>query len=475
MAVATQTKERGRVGTNRLSPGDRIGWVLPSCILVLFTLKPLGPVKDPDAFWHIVAGEHLWQTGQFVLTDPFGAATEKTWILNQWLPEVLMHRVYALAGLAGVAWLLCLGSALVGLAVLASCRRRASALVTALVAAVVFVAMAGSLSPRPQLVTFALTAVTTSAWLQTRRDLRVRWWLVPMTWVWACAHGMWFLGPVVGVGVVMGLLAERRIDTRTAARLGLVPLFSVVVAGLTPVGPRLFTSPFQVGGVTSMISEWQPPGLGDPGVLAALALVVLVVVDQARRVATEWTTVLLTLFALVLTLSWARTIAIAAVILAPLAAVALQRLTRQGQVAAPARREAWAVGVAGVAALGATAALASPVAAAPGIGPNALDTALSRIPAGAVVCNDQVDGGWLMLEHPGLKPTMDTRVELYSVQHIQHYLAFVAAGDGWQSYPDEVGCTYAVLPSDASVTPRLVAEQHWVVVDRAGGYALLRR
>lgn len=447
--------------------------MLPAFVLLIFVLKPLGRVKDPDAYWHVVAGEHLQQTGQFVLDDPFGAATEKVWILNQWLPELLMHWAHTAYGLAGVAWLLCLGSLLVGLAVLAACRRWSSPLVSALVVAVAFVALSGSLSPRPQLVTFALTAVTTSAWLLTREDGRVRWWLVPLTWLWACSHGMWFVGPAVGGVVVVGLVLERRMALRSAARLAVVPVLSVVVAALTPVGPVLLSSPLQVGGVTALISEWQPPGLGDPALLAALALVALVVVDQVRRVRLEWTPVLLTLVALVLALSWSRTVGLAAVMLAPLAAMGVQRLIGE-PVARVGRRERLVVGVTGTVALGAAAMLAASVAANPAIGPNGLDAALSRLPAGTVVCNDQADGGWLMLRHPDLRPTMDTRVELYTVDRIRAYLGFMSASPGWQTYPAEVRCTYAVLPTDAAVVPVLQATSGWQVVETSNDYVLLR-
>ena len=57
----------------------------------------------------------------------------------------------------------------------------------------------GQPDPRPQLVSIALAAVVTAAWLCSARDLRARWWLVPVTWVWACSHGLWFVGPLVGL------------------------------------------------------------------------------------------------------------------------------------------------------------------------------------------------------------------------------------------------------------------------------------
>ncbi|KRB43856.1 MULTISPECIES: hypothetical protein [unclassified Terrabacter] len=473
MAVVADAEAKAAQTPGTSPPAARIGWIMPPLVLALYALKPLGPIKDPDAFWHIVAGEHLLGTGQFVLEDPLGAATEKIWILNQWLPEVLMHWAHTAYGLPGVAWLLCLTSLLVGLSVYAACRRRSSALVTALVLAVAFVALSGSLSPRPQLVTFALAAITTSTWLLTREDGRARWWLVPLTWLWACSHGMWFVGPVIGGVVVVGMLLERRVTLRHAARLAVVPALSVAVAALTPVGPRLFSSPFQVSGVTAMISEWQPPGLTDPGLVAALLLVAVVVVDQVVRGRGEWTVALLTVLALALAVTWSRTTGLAAVVLAPLAALAIQRLTRQ-QVSGVPRRERVAVLVSGAVSLVLAGALAPAAAASPGIGPNGLDAALARLPAGTVVCNDQADGGWLMLQHPGLRATMDTRVELYSVERIRAYLGFIAAEPGWQSYPEQVGCTYAALPADAAVVSAMRATGVWQLVEQAGGYALLR-
>ena len=47
---------------------------------------------------------------------------------------------------------------------------------------------------RPQLVSFVLLPVVLAAWLQTERDLKPRWWLVPLMWVWSLCHGFWFIG-----------------------------------------------------------------------------------------------------------------------------------------------------------------------------------------------------------------------------------------------------------------------------------------
>jgi hypothetical protein len=191
---------------------------------------------------------------------------------------------------------------------------------------------------------------------------------------------------------------------------------------------------------------------------------------SARR---EWAIVVLSMVAVVLVLTWSRTVGLGAVILAPLAATAIQDLVGQ-PIPGTLRRERLAVASAGLGSLLVAALLVPTVAAAPAIGPNGLDAALTRLPTGSVVCNDQADGGWLMLQHPGLRPTMDTRVELYSVDHIEAYLRFMAGDAEWQAYPNRVGCTYAVLPVDAAVVPLMRATREWSLVGQAQSYVLLR-
>jgi hypothetical protein len=461
-------------GRRRVSPVARLGWLLPGAVLALFAVKALGPVRDPDTFWHLRAGEHLLQTGQFVLDDPFGAGAERPWILNQWLPEVLLHGVDAAVGLPGVAWLLCLGTVLVGVCLWVACRRASSALVTALVLAVAFVAMSGSLSPRPQLVTFGLAALTVDAWLRTLVDGRARWWLVPVTWLWACSHGMWFVGPGLGLLVLLGGLLDGRLPPRSreVARLLLVPVLSVAAAAVTPVGPRLFASPFQVADVAPFVSEWQATSLADPGLWATIALVVPVVVTMLRRREQRWTAALLVAVALYLALAHARTVALAAVVIAPLAAAALQSLLPLPD-AVPTRRERAATAVLPGLALLLTAVLAPSVAARPALGAPGLDRPLSALPAGTVVCSDETLGGWLEWAHPTLRPTMDTRVELRTAERIRAYHRFVSAADGWDAYPAQLRCGAALVSDDAPVVGRL-ADAGWSVAARADGYVLLR-
>ena len=57
-----------------------------------------------------------------------------------------------------------------------------------------------------------LFAVVTGAALATVDDGRPRWWVVPLTWVWACTHGTWILGIAMTALVACAGLLDRRDD-----------------------------------------------------------------------------------------------------------------------------------------------------------------------------------------------------------------------------------------------------------------------
>lgn len=471
--MRTQAEEPSTALTQRSGLPTWLLTVLPGLLLFLVAMRVIAPVTDPDTYWHIASGDHLRQTWDFVLEDPFGASAEKPWILNQWLPQLAMSFADELVGLAGVVWLTVVGTLGVLAAYYVACRRRASALVATLVVAVAFLATSGSIAPRPQLVTFAVTAVATDAWLRTAEDHKPRWWLIPLTWFWACSHGMWFMGIVVGATTVFALAVSRRVGLRAALRLGLIPFGSLVAAALTPVGPVLLMSPFQVSGVTAYITEWQPPSANDPDFLAALGLILIVVVDAAwHRGGRGLHVFLTTVLAFGLAVTYARTAGVAAAIMAPLTAAALTRLSRLAVPDVSPRERLVTVGF-GVGALAVAALLVPASAGKPGLGANELDAEIAALPQGTVICNDWLDGGWLIWKHPNVRVTMDSRVELYSVEHIRSYSAFLNAKPGWENYLAANNCTAALVQFDSPIAGPLADLDGWHVIAARGGHLVL--
>ena len=89
----------------------------------------------------------------------------------------------------------------------------------------------------------------------------LRWWLVPMTWVWAMCHGMWPVGIAIGGVVLIGMALDRRTTMRRWWLLACVPALSAVAAALTPVGPELYVQELRVQDRSAFFSEWHSPHL----------------------------------------------------------------------------------------------------------------------------------------------------------------------------------------------------------------------
>lgn len=436
----------------------------------------LRPISDPDTFWHLSAGEHLWRSWQFSGPAPAPRFATRPWTLHEWAPELVMAAAARVGGLPAVALVHALTASALLLALYVACRLHTGPLPSAVAATVAWIGASASIAPRPQMVSFILLALVTSTWLRTARDRRARWWLVPLTFVWACSHGLWLAGVLVGFAVVGACLLDGRVTRREAGKLVLVPLLSVVAAAVTPVGPRLLLSPLEVRGYSKYVTEWAPASLAQPAFLATTLLSVIVVLGWARRTTTaSWAHVAVWGLALVWTLLYARTVALGAVMLAPLASLTLQGLLASSPsvVRLKAERAVILVGAALTACLG--------LAMTPGIStsaakmPTQLDSSLSALPADTVVFNDYGVGGWLLWTHPNVEPVIDGRTEIYPLPYVDAYQRALTAQQGWQRTVSESGATVALLPSKGALADALVHQERWTTVADGDGYVLLRR
>ena len=450
-----------------------------SIVTVLIVLViGIRPVMDVDAWWHLKAGEFVLNGGAFFGPDTWVPFATRPFVLTQWLPEVIAFKGYEWFGLPAVAWLRVVSILLILSAIL-WCTRRVADAVPALIAALAaLVGTGGSLSERPQLVSFILLAVWVGASWRTAEDLRPRWWLIPVTWVWASSHGMWITGIGVGVIVICGLLLDRRIDLRQAGRLMLVPLASLAVVALTPVGPRLLLTPFEVAGnATSFIQEWQPTNVrGGVFAIVTMTLLVGVVVGWFHSSSVPpWWQIGLAAVAFVATLAMSRTIPVGAIISAPLAASVLQGLRGSAPLPLPRRSVRRWGGLIAIAALIAIPVTAQ-VASKPGLTPEGLRQSLSDIPAGSVVLDDFAVSGWLLWAEPDLVPVIDLRSEIYSKEYFQAYRNAEQVRAGWQTYIELVKPGYALIRKDAPLRLALQEELHWKTVkqDSSSVYVLLK-
>jgi hypothetical protein len=396
-------------------------------------------------------------------------------VLTQWLPEVVAQKGYQLFGLPAVAWLRC-AAMLALISALVWAARQAADAVPAIIAGLTgLIGAGGGLSERPQLISFVLLALTVGAWWRSAGDLRPRWWLAPMTFLWACSHGLWAIGVLIGLVVIAGLALDRRLDRRAALRLLAVPALSVVAAGLTPVGPRLLLTPFDVSSnVGQFVQEWQPTDARNLFAAVTLTMIALALIPWVRGTsARPWWQICLAATAVGFTLVTMRTVPVGAIIAAPLLASSLQE--QRGHPATRLTRRATSAWVGLVAA---AAIVAVPIAGAmaqrPAGWPEGLRPQLAAIPAKTVVLNDFTAGGWLLWAEPQLTPVIDLRSEIYSKDYIREYIRAAEVRPGWRKLLDRTRPGYALLKVGAPLTDALRQQLGWTTLGQDAGYVLLK-
>jgi hypothetical protein len=453
-------------------------WLVPTLALfAIATTVKLGirEVSDPDAWWHLKTGAYVLSGGSFNGPDPWVPFSTRPFVLTQWLPEVVAQKGYSLFGLPAVAWLRCVAM-LALVSALAWAARQAADTVPAIMAALAgLIGTGGSLSERPQLVSFVLLAVTVGAWWKTAGDLRPRWWLAPMTFLWASSHGLWGVGVLMGLAVIAGLALDRRLDGRTALRLLAVPALSVVAAALTPVGPRLLLTPFEVSSnAAQFVQEWQPTDPRNLFAAVTLAMIALALLPWIRGTSTRpWWQIALAAIAVVSTLAMFRTVPVGSIIAAPLLASALQEQRGHAPTGLSRRGTTAWVALAAAAAIMA-APIAAVVAQRPSGWPEGLRPQLAAIPAKTVVLNDFAAGGWLLWAEPQLTPVIDLRSEIYSMEYIRDYRRAEDVRAGWQGFLNRTKPKYALLKWDVPLTAALQEQLHWTKVSKDAGYVLLK-
>lgn len=453
-------------------------WLAPAlAIFAVSTTVKLGirPVSDPDAWWHLKAGAYVLAHWKFSGPDPWVPFSSRPFVLTQWLPEVVAQQGYSLFGLPAVAWLRCVAMLALLSALVWAGRQTADAVPAIIAALAGLIGTGGSLAERPQLVSLVLLAITVGAWWRTAGDLRPRWWLVPLTFLWACSHGLWGVGVLIGLVVLAGLALDRRLDRHTSMRLLAVPAASVAVAAVTPLGPRLLLTPVEVSSnVGWFVQEWQPTDARNIFAAVTLGMIALALLPWVRGAAVRpWWQIALAGTAVVFTLAMVRTISVGSIIATPLLASALQEQRRRAQTLLTRRGTSLWVGLVAAAAIVA-APIAGAIAQRPSGWPEGLRQQLGAIPARTVVLNDFAVGGWLLWAEPQLTPVIDLRSEIYSTEYIRDYRRTEQVRAGWQEFLVRTKPRYALLRTKAPLTVALREQLGWTTVGKDGDYMLLK-
>ncbi len=241
-------------------------------LLVLFILTTQA-VTDPDFWWHLRAGQYIFETRSIPHTDIFSFTfTGREWVTHEWLSEALIYAIFKWLGWGGLV----IGFALIVTAAFGvsyfSCEKRGAHPFVSWAAVLVgAVATAPVWGVRPQMFSLLLASVFTAVLMNCLRgeSSRTVWWLPPLMLLWVNLHGGFVLGPVLIAITLCGLTLDGLLEKRPrsailkrVAPLALVLVACLTVVPLNPNGLRLFTYPFETLSSPVMqehIEEWFSP------------------------------------------------------------------------------------------------------------------------------------------------------------------------------------------------------------------------
>lgn len=273
-AVSTE-QSAGRSGALRLSARRLLTFVLMSLVFVL----AVRAISDPDFWWHLRAGQLIWETRAVPHTDPFSATFfGREWVAHEWLSEALMYAVHLASGYAGLVVCFAL---VISLAMWVALRRFAARSGHPYVAGFALILGALTASPtwgvRPQMFSFLFASVFFAVLDghvrgESRRGV---WWLVPLTVLWVNMHAGFALGLTLIALTVAGLLLDAWLSKEEGREpvWGRVRTLAVVLGAcvaavvLNPNGARLYLYPFETLTSQAMmkyINEWFSPDFHEP-------------------------------------------------------------------------------------------------------------------------------------------------------------------------------------------------------------------
>lgn len=425
------------------------------------------PLTNFDTYFHLRFGEEF-RTGHWSLWHPGHVSTleHAHWVPTQWLTEVVMSQMQQWFGLGGVAWLSGLLFLGYGLTLYATSRRRANLLVVGALMPIALGASASGLSMRPQVISYAACALTAAAWVRASETGRPPWLLVPMTWLWAMCHGMWPVGIVTGVVAAIGIILDRG-----PRKLLLVPLACLVAGGLTPVGPRLYGAVLLVNSRGKYFTEWGPPHFTNLQCVLLLCLLAAALVPMLRRGANSSFEI-----AMMLVIGgWAvysqRTVPVAAAMVMPFATASLQRMIGPAQRAT--RRELTILLGGAAAALAVLACVVPFTADKPPQEPAWVHPALTAMPPGTTVLNDDGWGGYLMWRYPHLNLAYHGYGDVYTDKELELRHKIITLQPGWPTAMASLHPEYAFYQPTSPMAYALKG-RGWTIVHKSKDVELLK-
>ena len=436
-------------------------------------------VSDPDVWWHLKTGQLIAQNHKLFYTDPFSSTRNgRPWINHEWLPDLLIFKIYQVAGFTGLigAFAVVIAAAFMLLYWRSPGKPFGAGICTLLGA----LAALPSWGVRPQMLAFLLASFLLL--LLERSELRPRlvWWTVPLIWLWANSHGSFPVGMVLIAAFLAAESASAwlRGAWKTArarlTSLATVLVASIAVAPLNPYGFRLIAYPLQTLSSDAMqefIAEWASPDFHRKEYIFLLLILLGLVagfalVSARMRLRELFLLVPATLGALISARHIYFFVLVAVPVLARSSTQIFNRLrSPSDQKGKPALNALLVAGLVLFAILRIEYVVKAQHAAESAHFPEKLVQFVKANPLPQRTLNYYNWGGYMIWQlYPEYQVFVDGRADVYGDDFLERYgHAYYLTGD-WEELLKQYDVPAVVLPADTPLVTGLKTLRHWRVV-----------
>jgi hypothetical protein len=451
---------------------------------LLFALATRIPV-DTDVWWHLRSGQFILSNG-IIHADPFSfTKAGEAWVNHSWGAQIILYGVWQLAGSFGLAvytaalaiggmWFVYRMSS-------GSVYLRAFALVIGAATAAVF------WSPRPQMLSFFLSAVILYLLYVYKREKKDHlWWIPPIMCLWGNLHAGFSIGFVFLFGSIAGEVLGNIFNPKGEYVVGwagirkmlLVTALSVVALVINPYGVQMLAVPFQtigIGALQNFIQEWNSPNFHErqtwPFVFLLLGLLGAVGASKKRL---DWTDFVLSAGTAFMGLLAGRNIAVFAVVATPVLTHYLNdALSERGWVINPVKRvtprmarlNAALVGLIVLVSLGKVLLVLDTKTVSEAqveFLPVKVSEYLKQNQPLGPMFNSYNWGGYFIYMLPETPVFVDGRTDLYGDDFLSNdYLKTAVGAPGWQDTLNRYGINMVVMEADSGLARSLRTEPGW--------------
>lgn len=495
--------------------------VFGTTILLVFIMAARISI-DSDTWWHLRAGEWIYEHHQLPSYDPFSYTRQNVeWKYPGWLIEVPMYWIYFQLGPGGLNLFTALVIAITFGFVYQTARGHP--LLRAFVVILSAIASAVYWSARPHLITLLFTSIMIYLLelAQFRRDKLtnslVLIGLPLMMGVWVNSHGGFLVGFIVwGIylaGEVLSTLARKTIHwVREKGRVdggewAYVPASNrinwllAVGAGMflfglfNPLGIRIYSYPFQTVAIKSLqnyIQEWQTPNFHwistQPFIWITILLIAALGFSNKKITITDFLKISIFFY---LALLAGRNLALFAVVAPP---VIISNLSEVGvsrnifpfpehssAKSFSPRAQTWINwGIFGLLLFGAVVKVYTVFPAEVNekafqkLFPVEIVSHIKKIPVQGELFNSYNWGGYILWALPERKVFIDGRTDLYNDEIINEWLKVVQFKPGWEDVLKKWNIQLILMEKDWLGTP-LLQLHGWCVIDQDELAILLQR